>query len=123
MPSEQGSQEGASPSSDQSQADTKPRLTDAQKKKNHVKSENKRRENIREQYELLARLVPGMAGNAKSEHLLLGGAVDWALELMKERKRMVEEIEARGGVVDDDLKKHQYDARAEEIFEELKESK
>lgn len=49
----------------------KPRLTDAEKKNNHIASEHKRREGIRNGFDQLASLTPGMEGQGRSEAVLL----------------------------------------------------
>ena len=53
----------------------RPRLTDAEKKQNHIVSEQKRRAAIRLGFDRLADLVPGMEGHGRSEAAVLGGTV------------------------------------------------
>lgn len=53
----------------------RPRLTDAEKKQNHIISEQKRRQAIRHGFDRLASLVPGMEGQGRSEALVLGNGV------------------------------------------------
>ncbi|MCJ1485087.1 hypothetical protein MMC06_005260 [Schaereria dolodes] len=83
----------------------KPRLTEQEKKSNHIASEQKRRAAIREGFDRLAELIPGMEGQGRSEGLVLGKWVEYAKEQVEERKMLVNEVEARGGIVDRDLKK------------------
>ena len=83
----------------------KPRLTEQEKKTNHIASEQKRRAAIREGFDRLAELTPGMEGQGRSEGLVLSKVVEFAEEQMEERKRLIREIEGRGGIVDGDLKK------------------
>lgn len=54
----------------------RPRLTDAEKKQNHIISEQKRRLAIRQGFDRLASLVPGMQGQGRSEALVLNNGVD-----------------------------------------------
>jgi heteromeric Ino2p/Ino4p transcription factor len=54
----------------------RPRLTDAEKKQNHILSEQKRRLAIRQGFDRLAAMTPGMAGQGRSEAMVLGHAVD-----------------------------------------------
>lgn len=54
----------------------RPRLTDAEKKQNHIISEQKRRQAIRQGFDRLASLVPGMEGQGRSEALVLGNGVN-----------------------------------------------
>ena len=97
-------QEQESESGPTSAARTKPVLSEEQKKANHIQSEQKRREKIREQYDKLAELTPGMIGQGRSEGRVLEEAVKFATSLKVERARLVREIEARGGSVDGKLK-------------------
>ena len=45
----------------------RPRLTDAEKKQNHILSEQKRRQAIRMGFDRLAAMTPGMHGLGRSE--------------------------------------------------------
>jgi heteromeric Ino2p/Ino4p transcription factor len=54
----------------------KPRLTEQEKKNNHIASEQKRRQAIRDGFDRLATLVPGMEGQGRSESLVLHGSID-----------------------------------------------
>lgn len=45
----------------------RPRLTDAEKKQNHILSEQKRRQAIRMGFDRLAAMTPGMNGLGRSE--------------------------------------------------------
>lgn len=53
----------------------RPRLTDAEKKQNHIISEQKRRQAIRQGFDRLAAMTPGMAGMGRSEAAVLNAAV------------------------------------------------
>lgn len=52
----------------------KPRLTDAEKKQNHILSEQKRRQAIRQGFDRLAAMTPGMDGMGRSEATVLSHA-------------------------------------------------
>jgi heteromeric Ino2p/Ino4p transcription factor len=54
----------------------RPRLTDAEKKQNHILSEQKRRQAIRMGFDRLAAMTPGMNGLGRSEATVLSHAVD-----------------------------------------------
>ena len=90
-----------SPPSERSEMATKDILSEAQKKANHIQSEQKRREKIREQYDKLAELTPGMEGNGRSEGRVLEEAVKFAAMLQGERDDLIKDIQARGGVVEE----------------------
>lgn len=53
----------------------RPRLTEAEKKQNHIISEQKRRQAIRQGFDRLASMTPGMEGQGRSEATVLGAAV------------------------------------------------
>ena len=80
-------------------------LSEEQKKANHIASEKKRRTNIREQYDKLADMTPGMEGHGRSEGRVLEEVVKRGRALKEERRQLIREIEARGGIVDDCWKK------------------
>ncbi|MCJ1245949.1 hypothetical protein MMC30_003153 [Trapelia coarctata] len=82
----------------------KPRLTEVEKKQNHIASEQKRRAAIREQFDRLAELTPGMKGQGRSEGAVLAKAVEFAKEQLEEQRKLIAEIEALGGSVDPKLK-------------------
>ncbi|KAL2258373.1 hypothetical protein VTK26DRAFT_8339 [Humicola hyalothermophila] len=82
----------------------KPRLTEKEKKANHIASEQKRRQAIREGFDRLTELVPGLQGQARSEGIVLHGTVGYIRKLMSERRAMIEALEARGVAVEPELK-------------------
>lgn len=113
-----------SPSSEQGRdgdAD-KPRLTEEQKRQNHITSgmfslliiltrakltshpEQKRRQGIRHGFDKLCEVVPGLEGQGRSEGHVLNETTRQLLDAIDERKRLVAEIERRGGAVPDHLK-------------------
>ncbi|KAJ6442837.1 helix-loop-helix DNA-binding domain-containing protein [Purpureocillium lavendulum] len=118
--------------------DEKPRLTEEEKKQNHIASEDdgdededgdevethmrarclrlflalfffsrqqKRRQAIREGFDRLTELVPGLEGQGRSEGLVLKRTVEFMRQQIEERRVMVDQIERAGGRVDDELKK------------------
>lgn len=74
----------------------RPRLTEAQKKENHIRSEQKRREAIREGFDRLASIVPGMEGQGRSEAVVLEATIRYMREQIVERKRIIAEAQAQG---------------------------
>ncbi|CZS95286.1 hypothetical protein WAI453_011270 [Rhynchosporium graminicola] len=85
--------------------DEKPRLSEGEKKANHIASEQKRRQAIREGFDRLTELVPGIEGQGRSESVVLKRTVDHMREQLAERKKLVAKLEGMGGVVEDELKK------------------
>ncbi|KAI9876157.1 MAG: hypothetical protein M1830_007240 [Pleopsidium flavum] len=96
-----------STTSDQNHPSTpeKPRLTEQEKKNNHIASEQKRRAAIREGFDRLTELVPGLEGQGRSESVVLKKSVDYMREMLQERRELIREVEARGGVVEHGLKR------------------
>lgn len=86
-------------------APERPRLTDGEKKANHIASEQKRRHAIREGFDRLSNIVPGLDGQARSEGVVLHGTVDYVKQLMLERRTMIQALEAKGVAVDPEMKK------------------
>ncbi|KAE8350129.1 hypothetical protein BDV28DRAFT_139746 [Aspergillus coremiiformis] len=79
----------------------KPRLTEQEKKNNHIASEQKRRAAIREGFDRLTELVPGLEGQGRSESIVLRKTVDFIHMKLQERQELIAEIEHRGGRIDD----------------------
>ncbi|KAF7171872.1 hypothetical protein CNMCM5623_004177 [Aspergillus felis] len=79
----------------------KPRLTEQEKKSNHIASEQKRRAAIREGFDRLTELVPGLEGQGRSESIVLRKTVDFIHMKLQERQELIAEIENRGGHIDD----------------------
>lgn len=67
-------------------------------------TEQKRRQAIRDGFDKVASLVPGLEGQGRSEGHVLNVTVQFILEKIEERRQLVEQIEARGGAVSDELK-------------------
>lgn len=53
----------------------------------------------------MTELVPGLEGQGRSEGLVLKRTVEFMREQIAERQVLVDQVEAAGGQVDDDLKK------------------
>jgi len=79
-----------------SDAKDKPRLTEQEKKNNHIASEQKRRQAIREGFDRLASIVPGMEGQGRSENLVLQSTIDYMKNQLEEYQRLKAEAEAAG---------------------------
>ncbi|KAL6711113.1 hypothetical protein ACN47E_006988 [Coniothyrium glycines] len=79
-----------------SDAADRPRLTDAQKKENHIRSEQKRREAIREGFDRLASIVPGMEGQGRSEAVVLEATIKLMREKIIERQEIMRRARAQG---------------------------
>lgn len=77
-------------------ANDRPRLTEAQKKENHIRSEQKRREAIREGFDRLASIVPGMEGQGRSEAVVLEATIKYMREKIVERQRIIVNAHAQG---------------------------
>lgn len=77
-------------------ATDRPRLTEAQKKENHIRSEQKRREAIREGFDRLASIVPGMEGQGRSEAVVLEATIKFMREKIVERQKIVADAQAQG---------------------------
>ncbi len=74
----------------------KPRLTEEEKKSNHIASEQKRREAIRLGFDRLASLVPGMEGQGRSEANVLERTILHMEELIRERDVLVDRAREKG---------------------------
>ncbi|CAD6499505.1 BgTH12-03617 [Blumeria graminis f. sp. triticale] len=73
---------------------TRENLTEEQKRENHIKSEQKRRTLIREGFEDLNDLVPGLQGGGFSKSAVLAQAADWLEELVQGNKILQARIDA-----------------------------
>lgn len=91
-------------SANQLGADGKPRLTEEEKKQNHIASEQKRREAIRAGFDRLCDLVPGLEGQGRSEGIVLKRTVAYIREELAKRRDLVLAAEARGEHVPDELR-------------------
>lgn len=68
-------------------------------------SEQKRRQAIREGFDRLTELVPGLEGQGRSESVVLNKTVDFMRAQLDKRRRLVEKIEELGGQVDEGMKR------------------
>ena len=68
-------------------------LTEDQKRENHIRSEQKRRTLIREGFEDLNELVPGLKQGGFSKSAVLGMTADWLEELVRGNERLKERCE------------------------------
>lgn len=82
----------------------KPRLTEAEKKANHVTSEQKRRQKIRDAYLRISRIVPGAEGKERSEEALLRLYLAYVRHLKEQRELLIGLVESQGGFVEDELR-------------------
>ncbi|KAK8187199.1 uncharacterized protein BKA78DRAFT_237803, partial [Phyllosticta capitalensis] len=75
----------------------KPRLTEEEKKNNHIASEQKRRQAIRQGFDKLASIVPGMEGQGRSEAIVLDATVKMLREQYAEQVRLSQAMASKGG--------------------------
>lgn len=75
-------------------------------------TEQKRRQAIRDGFDRLCELVPGLEGQGRSEGLVLQRTVLFMREQLETRRQLVQEREARGEVVDEKLKEYIFPAPA-----------
>jgi hypothetical protein len=73
----------------------KPRLTEQEKKNNHIASEQKRRQAIRDGFDRLANIVPGMTGQGRSENLVLQSTLDFLKKQLDDYHAMMAEARLR----------------------------
>ncbi|KAL1304534.1 hypothetical protein AAFC00_003516 [Neodothiora populina] len=66
----------------------RPRLTEQEKKNNHIASEQKRRQAIREGFDRLADIVPGMKGQGRSEAQMLTATVDEMRSQLNDKEKL-----------------------------------
>jgi heteromeric Ino2p/Ino4p transcription factor len=74
----------------------KPRLTEQEKKNNHIASEQKRRQAIREGFDRLANTVPGMEGQGRSESLVLNATIEYMKQQIAEYKENMQRLRSAG---------------------------
>ncbi|PVH80833.1 hypothetical protein DL98DRAFT_417878 [Cadophora sp. DSE1049] len=106
-PGKKGSIESPAPESESNKrrkstaaaaAKARENLTEDQKRENHIKSEQKRRTLIREGFEDLGELVPGLRGGGFSKSAVLIMAADWLEDLIKgneDLQRRLDQMEGR----------------------------
>lgn len=74
----------------------RPRLSEQEKKNNHIASEQKRRMAIREGFDRLTEIVPGLEGQGRSENIVLKKSVDHMRDVLNERQQLIKQIQALG---------------------------
>ncbi|KAI8384773.1 uncharacterized protein BYT42DRAFT_544619 [Radiomyces spectabilis] len=67
-------------------------LTDAEKKANHIASEQKRRQNIRLGFDQLIEIVPSLNSGNRSEAIILQKSVDHIKQLIANKSQLKEQI-------------------------------
>jgi len=97
--------EGSANAGSSNGLEEKPRLSEHEKKANHIASEQKRRQAIREGFDRLTELVPGLEGQGRSESVVLKKTVDYMRAQLVERRRLVGQIEEAGGQVEDGMRR------------------
>lgn len=104
-------------------ASERPRLSEQEKKNNHIASEQKRRMAIREGFDRLTEIVPGLEGQGRSESIVLKKclstfqpkrqeihtngiliAVDHMRDVLNERQQLIQRIQALGGDIPPELR-------------------
>ncbi|KAK6496787.1 hypothetical protein TWF481_001774 [Arthrobotrys musiformis] len=81
----------------------RPRLTEEEKKNNHIASEQKRRMAIRDGFDRLTELVPGIEGQGRSESIVLRKTVDHMRKAIEDRRNLIAQVQELGGEVPQDL--------------------
>jgi hypothetical protein len=68
-------------------------------------AEQKRRQAIRQQYDRLTEIVPGLEGLSRSEGVVLHTTVEFIHKQLADRQRLIDGIEKAGGEVDEKHKR------------------
>ncbi|KAJ3468547.1 hypothetical protein MRS44_002612 [Fusarium solani] len=76
---------------------TRENLTEEQKRENHIRSEQKRRTLIKEGFEDLCDLVPGLRGGGFSKSTMLTMAAEWLDDLLKGNEALSAQLAALEG--------------------------
>jgi hypothetical protein len=72
-------------------------LSEEQKRENHIRSEQKRRTLIKEGFDDLCELVPGLRGGGFSKSTMLGMAAEWLDDLLKVNDQLRSQLAALEG--------------------------
>ncbi|KAF4450988.1 bhlh family transcription factor [Fusarium austroafricanum] len=72
-------------------------LSEEQKRENHIKSEQKRRTLIKEGFDDLCELVPGLRGGGFSKSTMLAMAAEWLEDLLKGNEALAAQLAALEG--------------------------
>jgi heteromeric Ino2p/Ino4p transcription factor len=67
--------------------------------------EQNRRQAIREGFDRLTELVPGLEGQGRSESVVLKKTVDYIRAQLEERRKLIGRIEELGGQVEDGMRR------------------
>lgn len=80
-------------------------LSEDQKKKHHIESEHKRRQAIRDAFDKLVDVVPGLVpADSRSEALILTKSADYLTVLFKQHEELIQKIENQNIQIDKNLK-------------------
>lgn len=79
-------------------------MTDQEKKANHIRSERKRRDNVRAGMIKLSHMIPGAHELFKSEIKMVDAYTKYVEQLLVERQAMVQRLEDKGSFVEEHLK-------------------
>ena len=90
----------------------KPRLTEEEKRQNHIASEKKRRDAIRAGFDSLCDIVPTMKGQGRSEAVVLGKTVGY-VRLQLAYQEALREIALSNGWSEEKFKEFYDDAQKE----------
>lgn len=82
------------------------RLTDDQKKHNHIVSEQKRRQAIRAGFDRLASLMDGYEGQGRSEAVVLEAAVKTIRAENARKEKLWKRLQAKGGITRAEFESH-----------------
>ncbi|KAL9612927.1 MAG: hypothetical protein Q9167_002510 [Letrouitia subvulpina] len=80
------------------------RLTDAEKKSNHISSEKRRRANVRNGYAKLCDLVPGLQGYSRSEGVVVWHTVQYIIDQINLKNSLISQLEENGVNVANELR-------------------
>lgn len=72
-------------------------LSEAQKRENHIRSEQKRRTLIKEGFDDLCELVPGLKGGGFSKSTMLTMAAEWLEDMLKGNQQLTSQLAALEG--------------------------
>ncbi|KAK4216154.1 hypothetical protein QBC37DRAFT_100607 [Rhypophila decipiens] len=71
-------------------------LSEAQKRQNHIKSEQKRRWQIKEAFQDVEELVPGVKGASMSKSVILNNTADYLMDLLQKNEILKQRLAAAG---------------------------
>lgn len=80
------------------------RLTDAEKKSNHISSEKRRRANVRNGYAKLCDIVPGLQGYSRSEGVVVWHTVQYIIDQINLKNSLISQLEENGVNVANELR-------------------